>query len=450
MSNFKPKDGIERLVIRQDVRTLIKRIVFDGARLTRPDVFAEKETLQLYQGLLILAHIGLPRKMREATVIFLKRKCGEDSEMYHFLSSEYVFCGRKENTNADEIQLLKAIRDCDEEKIKILAYKVEITSDLPEDYIVYFDKLSDETRITLFFHSFEYCSRPLILLLQKLLPPVEPGENVPTEVEQLRNDKRTRMILEITAFLTWKTHFDIENDHNITNIINITSFDEGAMKQYLDKQRSWGMYDLWERNTSIGRRPWQEEAYDRVVNLLNGLDIPIIEDDKAPGRLIQFKISIPEDSKSLHFYVIFKADFMCVYAKWPYHCPEKYFIEMLKYFNSVNTEMVSGVFYLDKDAEEDSGNIIYRFFQLYSEAIDYSVILCYNIIANSMRAYEQYHWGMKCIMSGEQTADTAFTVASNSKYSNFCDWYDHTASPRMTFCFPGAKLPIQNEETEYQ
>lgn len=91
------------------------------------------------------------------------------------------------------------------------------------------------------------------------------------------------------------------------------------------------------------------------------------------------------------------------------------------------------------DGEIELTKVCFKSMQLYSEVINYQVILCYWLIGMPMRVYEQYHQGLINIMAGKQSAEEAYEIAFDSKHSNLCDWYDETESSLMMYHFSEGK-----------
>ena len=233
-------------------------------------------------------------------------------------------------------------------------------------------------------------------------------------------------------------------ESNLPKDIDITTFHGGLLKSALDKSKRWGMYDLWSNKLISGQKEWQPIAFDNVMKLLKDLEIRF----KAKNRemSIDFKMPIPDYKGDLKFIIHFKEEYMVVYVEWPHTCPKSHVADMLEYINYVNSGLAAGHFYIDADSEMEFTDgeieltkVCFKSMQLYSEVINYQVILCYWLIGMPMRVYEQYHQGLINIMAGKQSAEEAYEIAFDSKHSNLCDWYDETESPLMMYHFSEGK-----------
>ena len=181
MSNFKPVDELERLVLEKDSQGIVLAVL-NGARLTRVDVFAEKEAFQLtVDAALVLAFIALPKNMRKEAVDFVEKKCGKDSDIYDFLAVEYRLSEKGEKPDAGEKKLLAAIKKKDGNLIYDLCEKKDctISNDFPNEYIPYLAGLYPTLRKMVFENGLYMRGR--VLLLQQLMTP-ETGEPVSPEV----------------------------------------------------------------------------------------------------------------------------------------------------------------------------------------------------------------------------------------------------------------------------
>ena len=221
------------------------------------------------------------------------------------------------------------------------------------------------------------------------------------------------------------------------NEFDISTFRGKVLKSFMDEGRSWGMYDLWSNAFYVGRRYWQGNAFKRIVVLLRDLDI--IYEEKNERKSIEFKIQIPGKNEEIKFIVHLRDDYLVVYAEWPHICPKCHFDNVIKYLNYTNCNLAAGFFYLANYCEMDSAKVCFKLMQLYSEVIDYQVMLCYWLIAMPMRLYEQYYQGLNEVIEGKETPESAYETAYLSKFSNLCDWYNNTESPRMFYNFPKPK-----------
>ena len=439
MSDFKPIDELERLVIEKDSQGIVLAVL-NGARLTRVDVLGEYETFQLtVDAAMVLAFIGLPKEMRKEAVDFVERKCGKDSDLYDFLSVEYRLSEKRKKPEAGEKKLLAAIKKKDDWLICDLCKEKDccIDNDFPNEYIPYLGGLQPYSWELLFDNGLYM--RVRVLLLQQLMTP-ETGEPVPPELASLGTKERYGMIRVLIRFVAWRSKAtEVPYHEDLGLEIDIWKFRGRVLRYFVDEGKSWGMYDLWSNKMSFGCRNWQKEAFDKIIELLNDLGISF---KAAPrNKTITFKIQIPDEGKMLDYKIILRWESILVYTKLPYVCPKAKFPEMLEYFNYVNANLATCSFHYDglinNNAKKPTAAIRLKSNIPYSETLQYPAALCYYLIASHMRVLEQYGYGLKCVISGKKTPEDAWSDAWSSTRSNFCDWYDETEARLMIYHFPG-------------
>ena len=435
MSDFKPVDELERLVMKKDSQGIVFAVL-NGARLTRVDVFGEKEAFQLtVDAALVLAFIGLPKSMRKEAVDFVRKKCGKDSDIYDFLAVEYRLSEKGKKPKPGEKKLLAAIKKKDNELIYELCKDKDCTiyNDLPNEYIPCISALMPAARMTLFKTNGLYM-RVMVLLLQQLMTP-ETGEPVPPEVASLGTEERYGLIRELIKCVAWKDHSAYRDFNNEGFEVDIVKFRGRVLKYFIDKSKSWGMYDLWNNKIGSGSRNWQDEAFNSAVELLTDLGIRF----KAWKRKkrIAFQIPIPREDKMLDYTIVLQRASMVVFTDLPYVCPRAKFADLLEYFNFVNSDLATCTFLLERRSRRCNASMRMKSNFAYSEHIDFPAALCYDMIASHLRILEQFSDGLECVIAGEKTPDDAYEIAHDSIYSNMCDWYDDTQSSLMIYNFPG-------------
>ena len=147
MKRFKAMRRLERLVLAGDNKEIIIGIR-NGFRLSRPDVLGTSwfDRLSL-EAAMALAFIGLPKKFWNDAVELTKQKFGEDSMAYDFLSVEYRMFDEEPEYENDDIEMLKALKDNDEKKIKELCENHHtLSEDFSDEYVPHIASLSSETR----------------------------------------------------------------------------------------------------------------------------------------------------------------------------------------------------------------------------------------------------------------------------------------------------------------
>ncbi len=212
MSNFKAHGTLEELVLEGDNENIIINIM-DGKRLSRPDIFAEDEAQGLnLNAAMMLALIGLPKKMRQDAVKIVLEKCGEDSEMFRFIINAFGIVEDDDVPDDKELRCLKAIREKDELVVAALSCYVAgaLVHELSDELITAVNAMSPETREVLFIYGFDV--KPLVLFLKKLMAPDEKEEAVVPEVAKLTYDERMKVINEILEALLDKDEMNISED----------------------------------------------------------------------------------------------------------------------------------------------------------------------------------------------------------------------------------------------
>ena len=327
MSKFKPKDTLEKSVLEKDNYHVIVQIM-EGERLSRPDVFAEPETFQLtLEAAMMLAFIGLPKEKRQEAIDVVREKCGEDSEMFEFLSGEFSQCENQTEPDEEEARLLRAIREKDEQVIIALIDENEyyINNPLPDADIPCLGELSSSVREELFRHGFY--TRPLILLLHKLISPESKDIEVPSEVIRLEFDDRRTMINEIMpVLLRQEDDDDVEED-----IEDDAVSDDGQSHDSVDDTRCRRVVDI-------------------ICKYLDSMNIQYELDEKK--RDFQFIVPIDEAFKKYYSGICVRERNILMYAILPFQCPEDHRQAVVEYLNRVNYELVFGNFEMDMSSGE--------------------------------------------------------------------------------------------------
>ena len=196
---FKPQNPLEEAVMKADSNLAIIQIM-EGHRLTRPDVWVQEPVTQLtLSAAMMMAHIGVPEDLRDATLDYVKDRCGEDSELFDFLLGEFNHSPSPLST--EEERLLRAIRE-EDEFVVVAISKLDgflFSEKLPLKYLPFLKTLSPECRDIL-FHDGCY-PYSLVMLLKDLIAPDLKGVKVPVQVQALTYDKRIGMINEILSVL---------------------------------------------------------------------------------------------------------------------------------------------------------------------------------------------------------------------------------------------------------
>ena len=387
MLKFKPKDALEKSVLKKDNYDVIVQIM-EEERLSRPDVFAEPETFQLtLEAAMMLAFIGLPKEMRQEAIDVVREKCGEDSEMFEFLSGEFSQCENQAEQDEEETRLLRAIREKDEQVIIALIDESEyyINNPLPDMDIPCLGELSSTVREELFRHGFY--TRPLILLLHKLISPESKDIDIPSEVMQLEYDDRRAMINEIMpVLLRQEDDDDVEED-----IEDDAASDDEQSHDSVDDVRCL-------------------RAVDIIGKYLDSMNIQYELDEKKCD--FQFVVPIDESFKKYYSGICVRERNILMYAILPFQCPEDRRQAVAEYLNRVNYDLVCGNFEMDMSTGELRFRQCHRTSTFILEKEEaYPLIL-----ALPTMVFKQYVAGLASVITGRRTPEEAFRQAvSNEK-----------------------------------
>ena len=384
MSKFKPKGALEKSVLKKDNYDVIVQIM-EEERLSRPDVLAEPETFQLtLEAAMMLAFIGLPKEMRQEAIDVVREKCGEDSEMFEFLSGEFSQCENQTEPDEEETRLLRAIREKDEQVIITLIEQREyyINHALPDTDIPYLSELSSLVRKELFRQGFY--TRPLVLLLHKLISPESKDIDVPSEVMQLEYDDRRTMINEIMpVLLRQKDDDDVEED----NGDNIASDDEES-DDSVDDARCL-------------------RAVDIIGKYLDSMDIQYELDEKKHD--FQFVVPIDEAFKKYYSGICVRERNILMYAILPFQCPEGRRQAVAEYLTRVNYDLVCGNFEMNMS----TGELRFRQYHRTSVFIHEKEESYPFILAEPTMVFKQYVAWLASVITGRLTPEEAFEQAAS-------------------------------------
>ena len=383
MSKFTPKDALEKSILKKDNYDVIVQIM-EGARLSRPDVFAEPEAFQLtLEAAMMLAFIGLPKRMRQDAIDRVREKCGEDSDMFEFLSGEFRQCENQTEPDDEERRLLRAIREKDEQVIIALIDQREyyINNVLPDDDIPCLGELSSTVREELFQHGFY--TRPLVLLLHKLISPESKDIDVPSEVMQLEYDNRRKMINEIMPILLRQEDDDVEED----NGNDVVSDDE--------------------KSTDSGDDARCHRAVDFICNYLDTMNIQYELDEQKHD--FQFVVPIDEAFKKYYSGICVRERNILMYAILPFQCPEDRRQAVAEYLTRVNYDLVCGNFEMNMS----NGELRFRQYHRTSVFIQEKEESYPFILAVPSMVFKQYVAWLASVITGRLTPEKAFEQAVN-------------------------------------
>ena len=446
MTRFKAMKGLEKLVLTGEEKEIIIGIR-NGLRLSRADVFSTSWFNRFsLEAAMTLAFIGLPKELWNDAVDLVKQKFGEESMAYDFLSVEYRSFDETPEYEKEDIEMLKALKDNNEQRLKSLCNKNRMLSnDFSDEYISHIASLTSETR-KMFLANGVY-TRQKVILLKKLLE-AENNETVASkEIMKISQEKRNELIDDIVSDLTKEAEpavglieLDKETMKEFKEakatceslgyvdppVIEVSMFHGKQLKESMNRN-GWGQYDLFSNSIPVGLPNWRELAFKNITKLLKTLEIPYKYDKE--DEALNFKLSCEYE---FYYIVLIGNESFSVNSTCSLKCPKKCYACVLEYLNQVNSCLRFGMLYLDMD----SGLVSYKYTQHYSKSIAYPVILCYNLIALAMRVYEQYHTGLEDVINGKLSPRDACDAAFYSKQSNFCDWYDDTQSPASIFIYP--------------
>ena len=384
MSKFIPKDALEKSVLKKDNYHVIVQIM-DGERLSRPDIFAQPEAFQLtIEAAMMLAFIGLPKKMRQDAIDIVREKCGEDSEMFEFLSDEFRQCEKSSEPDEEETRLLRAIREKDEQVIIALIDESEyyINNPLPDTHIPSLQDLSSTVRKELFRHGFY--TRPLILLLHKLISLESKDIDVPSEVRQLEDDERMTLINEIIpVLLRQKDDDDVEEDSE-----NDVASDDEKSDDSVDDTRC-------------------RRAVDIICKYLDSMNIQYELDEK--NHDFQFVVPIDEAFKKYYSGICVRERYILMYAILPFQCPEDRRQALAEYLNRVNYDLVFGNYEMDMSSGEIRLRLNYM-----TDGFLCDVEWAYQtILAIPTMLLKRYVAWLASVITGRLTPEEAFEQAVN-------------------------------------
>ena len=384
MSKIIPKDSLEKSVLKKDNYHVIVQIM-DGERLSRPDIFAQPEAFQLtIEAAMMLAFIGLPKEMRQDAINIVCDKCGEDSEMFEFLSCEFKQCENQSEPDEEETRLLRAIREKDEQVIIALIDESEyyINNPLPDKDIPCLVELSSTVRKELFRHGFY--TRPLVLLLHKLISPESKDIDVPSEVRQLEDDERMTIINEIIpVLLRQKDDDDVEEDDGN----DVASDDEKSGDSVVDTR--------------------SRRAVDIICKYLDSMNIQYELDEK--NRDFQFVVPIDEAFKKYYSGICVRERYILMYAILPFQCPEDRRQALAEYLNRVNYDLVFGNYEMDMSSGEIRLRLNYM-----TDGFLCDVEWAYQtILAIPTMLLKRYVAWLASVITGRLTPEEAFEQAVN-------------------------------------
>ena len=382
MSKFTPKDALEKSVLKKDNYDVIVQIM-EGERLARPDFFAEPETFQLtLEAAMMLAFIGFPKEMRQDAIDMVREKCGEDSEMFEFLSGEFRQCENQTEPDDEEMRLLRAIREKDEQVIIALIEQREyyINNVFPDTDIPCLVELSSMVREELFRHGFY--TRPLVLLLHKLISPESKDIDVPLEVMKLEYDDRCAIINEILPVLLRKSEEGDDDEHEPDE----DQDDEESLNS--DDTRS-------------------SRAMEIISSYLDNQKIQYEVNDEQNGFM--FMVPIDEAFKKYYLGINVREDFTLMYAILPFQCPEDRRQAVAEYLTRVNYDLVCGNFEMNMSTGELRFRQCHRTSSFILEKEEsYPLIL-----ALPTMVFKKYVPWLASVIMGRLTPEKAFDQAVN-------------------------------------
>ena len=384
MSKFTPKNALEKSVLKKDNYHVIVQIM-DGERLSRPDIFAQPEAFQLtIEAAMMLAFIGLPTEMRQDAIDVVREKCGEDSEMFEFLSGEFRQCENQSEPDEEENRLLRAIREKDEKVIIALIDESEyyINNPLPDTDIPCLVELSSAVRTALFRHGFY--TRPLVLLLLKLISPETKDIDVPSEVQRLDYNERSAIINEIMPVLLRQKDGDDVDEDSESDVAS----DDAKSDDSVDDVRC-------------------RRAVDIICKYLDSMNIQYELDEKR--RDFQFVVPIDEAFKKYYSGICVRERYILMYAILPFQCPEDRRQALAEYLNRVNYDLVFGNYEMDMSSGEIRLRLNYM-----TDGFLCDVEWAYQtILAIPTMLLKRYVAWLASVITGRLTPEEAFEQAVN-------------------------------------